>query len=609
VKIKSLKKKGKKEVYQNHIRTKILKWMVFLCIFQAITIGITTYLINSKTLIEMEKENIEELTGIVNKDIDSKIDAINDIAFDLAINQSLKDNLNQTNPLEISRAKEYIENLFSNKVITTSEISDICIIDKAGNIYTSNLLLKLPKGFEFSDFEDFSEVEKRNGGVVWLDNNNILRDFAENRYSRTPFCDYDISGASLIKSYAQKQDLGILFILIKKGFFKDLKYSSSKLNNIQLYLISPNKSKIINISETEGSLDQEILEKINTETKSSIFILEGTNKKWISYKINEATGWTFVAVSSITNIRKSFSFMLKIMIIVIMISIVISVYISWKSTQNITRGINEMVNKMEEVEGGNFDVKVDTKRNDEIGYLANGFNDMVERINQLIRTTYEQEILTKDAQFKTLQAQISPHFLYNTLDMLNWRLIESNQIELSNSIQALGQLLQYSLSSNSKETLRNEIKNVDCFVTLCKESKEIDYIKQIDERINLDMVLPKLTLQPIVENSFIHGFERRKKGNKLTLSISLKIQYIIIKIEDNGIGMEDEKTEFLLKNTLPDKENKSNHLGFNNIMKRLKIMFGENTSVKITSKFGLGTEVKIYIPKDKIIIKSEIKEK
>ena len=257
-----------------------------------------------------------------------------------------------------------------------------------------------------------------------------------------------------------------------------------------------------------------------------------------------------------------------------------------------------LAKKMRKVEQGDFDVRIDTNRKDEIGWLSEVFNTMVHRIKMLIETTFKQELLTKEAQFKSLQAQIHPHFLYNTLDMINWRLQAEGHSDLSASVQALGKLLRYSVHEESEVTLSEELENCKDYLCLRQSNKDPVFTYSILSNGPAELRLPRLTLQPLVENAIIHGFRRRRSANHLEIrSYDAQDNRYCIEIEDNGLGMDEKSLDKVLQR-LSEKDlltENSTHLGIANVNKRIKFMYGTDSGISIDSTFGTGTTVRIII--------------
>jgi two-component system sensor histidine kinase YesM len=226
---------------------------------------------------------------------------------------------------------------------------------------------------------------------------------------------------------------------------------------------------------------------------------------------------------------------------------------------------------------------------------------MVENIKQLIDDSYILQIKEKEAEFNALQAQINPHFLYNTLEMIYWEAEAANQTHIGEMVISLSRLFRLSLNKgNNYTSLAKEKEFIENYQILQKMrfKNDLNYNIQIEDNI-LNFTVLKLILQPFVENAILHGFG--KKRGKVTLSIQgLKIgDHLYFKIEDDGIGMEPET----LKKIVDDEHEDPTHISqgsggyaIKNINKRLGLYYKDNYQLKFTSELGKGTVVEILVP-------------
>jgi len=255
---------------------------------------------------------------------------------------------------------------------------------------------------------------------------------------------------------------------------------------------------------------------------------------------------------------------------------------------------------MGQVQKGDFAVRVPNKRKDEIGELTESFNYMLEEINTLIRQVYQEKIAQKNAEVQALQAQINPHFLYNTLDSVNWMLIDRGEYDISDIILSLAGLMRYSIEDeNAFVPLEKEIGYVLCYLKIQKNRLEerLEYNVEADESLAAERV-PKLILQPIVENAITHGIESRNRKGTIRIALKDLGDEMLISVEDNGIGMTPEQLNHL-REEVPDVE-KEGHtgIGVRNVDRRIRLHYGEAYGIFIESTYGEGTIVNLRIPKD-----------
>lgn len=259
-----------------------------------------------------------------------------------------------------------------------------------------------------------------------------------------------------------------------------------------------------------------------------------------------------------------------------------------------TRKIEELTKNMDQVNHGSREVTVSSDSEDEVGILINSFHNMMDEINRLIDEVYVNKIALKEYELKALQAQINPHFLYNTLSMMNWMAIRSNQMEISKVTLALSTFYRTALSKGEDVvTVENCIQNMQAYLeiqlTMHDNNFTVDW--DIDPTIKNEK-MPKLLLQPVVENAIEHGIDEKEDGDKkIFLSFRGNGDDVVITVRDNGMGMPQEKAETLVTY-------QAKGYGLKNVNDRIRILYGENYGIRILSAPDEGTTVMMRFPKE-----------
>jgi two-component system sensor histidine kinase YesM len=246
---------------------------------------------------------------------------------------------------------------------------------------------------------------------------------------------------------------------------------------------------------------------------------------------------------------------------------------------------------------GNFELQIPNKRTDEIGELNNSFNFMINKINTLIKEVYQERIAQRNAELEALQMQINPHFLYNTLDSINWMLINKGEHEISEIIISLGNLMRYSISKkNSFVPLEQEFKYILSYLRIQKNRLEERLKYEIDMQDSIKSFhVPKLILQPLVENAISHGIEPSNKGGTVRIKACETEEFISIMVEDDGAGMDEDKLNQLrLSQNVDDS---ATSIGVRNVDRRIRLHYGDKYKLRIDSTYGIGTIITIMIPK------------
>ncbi|WP_160679406.1 histidine kinase [Clostridium sp. C8-1-8] len=284
----------------------------------------------------------------------------------------------------------------------------------------------------------------------------------------------------------------------------------------------------------------------------------------------------------------------NIVFVLIFSSLLFGIVIFFTTTVLLTR-VKTMVKAMKQVRDGNLNVSVDVKSTDEFGELGISFNHMTSRIHDLVETVYKIELMEKDAELKALEAQINPHFLYNTLATISWaaRKVKSSQIEtISNSLARFYRLV---LSKGNRQiTVEEEIEMVKAYFLIQKIRFEdkFDVVYKVEEDL-LCRKMIKNIIQPIVENALSHGIEAKSGHGTIVIKVEALEEKICIKIIDDGVGMSKDTLSKVLKGN-PESEKGSGY-AIKNIIQRLETYSGNKEAFTIYSREGIGTEVRLLL--------------
>lgn len=247
-----------------------------------------------------------------------------------------------------------------------------------------------------------------------------------------------------------------------------------------------------------------------------------------------------------------------------------------------------------EVKLGKMEICIEDDSSDEIGTLIRSFHQMLDQINRLIQKVYESKITQQNLEMQALQAQINPHFLYNTLSIINWKAICAGEDDISTVTLALSDYYRTTLNKGENFiTVSGELLNIKSYleIQLMMHDYEFEVEYQIDSEVKA-YYMPKLILQPLIENALEHGLDVKTEGNKkLLISCQQHEENIVLTVQDNGVGMEENLVEDLVKTH-------ASGYGVKNVNDRLALLYGKNYALHIESHVGEGTKIEIYIPKE-----------
>lgn len=301
--------------------------------------------------------------------------------------------------------------------------------------------------------------------------------------------------------------------------------------------------------------------------------------------------------------------LIKLGVWLILLITFILLFISYWFSLSITRPVYKLTQAANELSQGKFDIQIEVETNDEISFLAKTFDRMRININNLIseikqkaqleHELQQNKLLLQESQFRSLQSQINPHFLFNTLNTLSKKAYLEGSEETSDLLVSVASLLRYNLKRIDRAvTLAEEVAVLRQYMDIQKArfTQRLKFFIEIDESC-LDLKIPALTLQPIIENAVIHAVEPKEEGGTIWFRIFNQAEWITLEIEDDGTGMPNEKIEQILNERTVQTEGHSTGIGFSNVVKRLRLFYGYEDVLLIESTEGKGTKVIIKILK------------
>ena len=337
-----------------------------------------------------------------------------------------------------------------------------------------------------------------------------------------------------------------------------------------------------------------------SDTPFSLRSIDGENYYIACKSLNQGQWYLFYQISAY-DFEKDFFTLTQIFFVITLVILILTLTVSVFLAKSISDPISKLTLTVQKVQNGNFNIHNDYHSKDEVGLLSDSFNAMIDNTNELIQTIYQKELLKQQAELKYLQFQINPHFLYNTLETINWISRIQGVPEAGEIAKALGDLMREGLRNDDFVTIEREIKNVQNYLLIQKYR----YGDKIDVTINIDPSIaqvktPKFILQPLIENAISHGVDPKIEGGKISIFGGYDGKDIIITIEDDGVGIPPDKLRNLLNENLQkNQENcRHTHIGLLNVHKRLQLSFGSQYGLAIHSEVSVGTVVTIRIPHD-----------
>jgi two-component system sensor histidine kinase YesM len=342
--------------------------------------------------------------------------------------------------------------------------------------------------------------------------------------------------------------------------------------------------------------DRSIINKIlDLDKNYEVKIFKENKDNFVCYSTNKRLNWTIISKIPNDSLYKSAYSIFPVFVICCIILLFLSYIISKIIIKSIQDPLDKLIFYIEQASEKKFNIPIVDEANDELSYLVHSYNKIVLNMGNLVKQIETEQDEKRDAEIRMLQAQINPHFLFNSLDSLKFAAIMSNAFSVSEGLSSLSKLLRSSIiQKNSSITIKEEIENIKNYLIIQKirQGDVINFECDIQERC-LDLKIMKLLLQPIVENSIIHGLDDSKMLSIKLICKSINGE-VFIKIKDNGVGFK--------KNQLFDEKlngrNSFSGVGLNNVKERLSLEFKEKQFFKIFSKEGKGTVVIIKYPEE-----------
>lgn len=516
---------------------------------------------------EQEKSTSKNMIEVAKNALDGDIKVYNNLSNYLAYSDTVGNLLTYQFDSEYDLYKALttsFDPLLTSVSNFHTDISSITVYSQK-NISHSTTLMPLSK---IQNESWYNQVKKSNDPLWIVHGKNVLN------VRKMPILE-------------RKGQLGIIAITINyDDVFKS--FTNLKNKNYGIYIADAKGNVIYNHQNFEHGYYKDML------SYKQCVALSKKKDGHVLTKTSEETGWTLYYYNSFTSmsdntVQKTTQFM----IVVVFISSLLMAFAIWATSRGIVARLEALQDNVKAVEEGALEVTVTSEDQDEIGSLIRGFGEMINRIKFLIEEVYESKIKEKNFEMRALQQQINPHFLYNTLSMINFMAIESGQNDISKITLSLSDFYRTALNKgNNTCSLDDELKNMKAYLDIQQMMHDYDFELdiEIDEEIR-GYESPNLILQPIVENAIGHGIDllEDRKG-VLKVYATENEDQVFIMVEDNGVGM-DEETKHRMLN-----ENSKGY-GMRNVNQRIKLLYGEEYGLHIESVIGEGTLVTIRLPK------------
>lgn len=561
------------------LQYKFFLYFLLLSVIPTIFTGIFSYYRSSKIIIDKTKTiNAQKLDSVASN-INSIMSHVNEVSHLIIQNSDVKNYLRGNSSKDASEVLSFLSPFVGyNNAISTIRIE---------SIDGKKLVLGNTRNSSSLSEECKNKADELNGYYFW-DTHKLsgvgssfepVKIFAQTRQYRDMFSlseqigyiSIEITDQTITDTYKQHlSSKNSIFLIVNE-------FGTIISSNIEEY-----ENQNINISDL----------KENRLNKIGNFSLRD------SYVINTQslanTNWKIIDLTPNAELIKDNQIILQVILSVVICNIIICILLAMYISRKHLRPLRILCHLIKDVGNKNFSEYSGATSNDEIGILTEEFNKMSNQLEVLLNKVYAAQIKQSEAEFNALQAQINPHFLYNTLDTIYWVSRLEHATEASELIKALSDMFRLSLNKGKGLIpLQDEIHHLMSYLTIqkkrCKTSVDIK-INIDDNPKLLNAKVIKLVLQPLVENAFIHGLPNNTRNNILNITIKLKDDTVIYIIEDNGIGINPKFVEELNSNS------SKSGFGIRNVNERIKLLFGSSYGITILSQPNQGTTIYVKQP-------------
>lgn len=539
------------------------------------------------------KGYIQEVINQVNTNIQSYVDNMENISLLAMTNKDVKYYISSNSFIGNEGRRPYekrISDLFQSILYTRKDIASIMVFGYNGRFVSDRRITTLNPNAKVEEQAWYMNAQREGGKSVISEPH--VQNIIQNEYR------WVVSLSRELKNSDGMTADGIFLVDLNLSVINDL-LSQINLGKKGYVFIVDGSGNIVYHPEQQliysNLRSEQIAEVVQAGSGTTFKVEDEEGKRFYSVK-DTSFGWKIVGVAYAEDLIGYKSTLINFLFITlggVAVSLVISVMLS----RRLSRPIRNLQRNMRKVEKGNFDVQAEVTQMNEIGQLARTFNMMVGQIKNLMQEIFDTHENKRKSELQLLQAQINPHFLYNTLDSIVWMAETKKHEEVVEMTSALAKLFRAGITKEQELVpIRIELEHITNYLLIQKMrySSKFDYRLDISDSI-LGYKTLKILLQPFVENAIYHGIRNKPDSGTIVIRGMESPDGIVFEIEDDGLGMTEEQLDKIWE--APDGEWKNGGIGIRNVNERIRLYFGHAYEISIRSELAEGTCVTIRIPK------------
>ena len=563
------------------LMNKIFKVYMLLMFVSCVVLMVVFGIRFSSVYNSQARSHMNDVTVAAETGLEERISQIDQLSVSILINNSVQKNLKEINYQTLVNPEN--TSFQTEKAAISSEIRgsvfNVPGIVSARIFSLDNVEIVIGTSGKRIKADDITKekIYDQNGGTLWADDE-------ENGM---------IGLYRAILSVDDFKPIGYMIIECKNSYFSEKLQSVPSTYKNRFYLLN-NDMDIIVSSEKNMYGNSFPLE---TRDFKNVKIVKdpstGENSYFTYQYVNN--GWLLVSTINVGQLWKNIGIALVSVLITFGIVLLVSLIIMRYAARVMVKPTKKLVDSMTAYQEGNFDSRFKVESQDEISQIGMVYNQMADKVQNLIEKNYTLEIANREAEIEFLKMQINPHFLYNTLDAIAWMCEDGKNEDAEEMVTALARLFRISISKGHELIpIEKEVEHAKSYLKIenYRYKNKFTYSFEVEESC-LSYLCNKITLQPIIENAIYHGVKQMIDEGEIWIRIFEDGEDIIFQVEDNGIGMTEEQCREILRKEPGDRTG----IGIKNVNDRIKIYFGSNYGLNITSELDEGTCVTIRMPK------------
>ena len=577
------------------IRHKLVLVLYIQILIPLILVGYLSYKNSESIIKENSTDYSRDILGMIQLRLNDYMDNLTVISQDLLYEDKIYDVLKSSSDIKDPLSRYEYENTVNSflkmLVLSRSEVRSIYIYSNDGQTYYADDNSRDAGAKDFIPYPKMLEKARMSKGKP------ILHLVSENKKVK------DIYLVRQINDRDRFKELGLMVIHVRKEVLDEV-YQGLTGNLQNIMILSSDKELIASRDYNDMNIFSDvIINNIDGELGERIDESAGV---FVSYITLKNIGWKIVAYVTLDELYKDAYTLRRNIVMLCFASILLLSVLTAFIAVDFVQPINKLVKGMKKVQAGESNVSVQVDRDDEMGFLSEAFNEMSGEIHHLVNWVYREQLTRKEAELKALQSQINPHFLFNTLEAINWMAQLNHVPEISSTVSDLSDLMEASIGRDDRLiTIEEEFSYADKYISLQKRrfGDRIELVKNVQPDVT-GIRIPRLLIQPLIENAVYHGIEGTRGKGVINLSAGRKDECVTIEVVDNGAGMDADDLKQLNNRLSMDNDTyfkelggkKNRSIGIENVNRRIKLFYGESYGLEIKSEEGKYTKAVVTIP-------------